>query len=388
MSTAVEIRCERFPELSETFVVNEARALARLGHPVTVHAHERPHDNRAAPGVADVAVTFAEDETTTQRVRAVLRLGLRHPIGVARDLGSRRRWRREEVVAPLRALAPAALRAGDRHVHVHFAKASALDALRARRILGAPFSLTAHAYDIYAQPANLAEKLRTATFVTTGCEYTARYLRALAPDGRVEVLIMGVDPEEFRRTTPHPDRRVVLAVGRLVEKKGFAHLVRAVGQPSVRAVVDEVRIVGDGPLHAELRHEIDRLGVGDTVRLLGARTPSEVRDELERAAVLAMPSVIAADGDRDSLPVVVKEALAMEVPVVASAAVGLPELVRPEFGRLVAPGDPAALGRGLAELLTLGAAERAAMGRAGRAHVLVHANLMTETGRLSGLLGR
>jgi glycosyltransferase involved in cell wall biosynthesis len=99
-----------------------------------------------------------------------------------------------------------------------------------------------------------------------------------------------------------------------------------------------------------------------------------------------MPSVVAADGDRDSMPVVVKEALAMEVPVVASDEVGLPEIVRPEFGRLVPPGDEAALAAALAELLALPTAERAAMGRAGRAFVKEHADSRAEAAKLSGLL--
>ncbi|MDP9383707.1 MAG: glycosyltransferase, partial [Actinomycetota bacterium] len=107
---------------------------------------------------------------------------------------------------------------------------------------------------------------------------------------------------------------------------------------------------------------------------------------LETAAVLAAPCVIAAGGDRDSMPVVVKEALAMEVPVVASDEAGLPEIVRPPFGRLVAPGDPAALAAALAEVLALAPEERAALGRAGRAHVLEHADVRAETARLSRLL--
>jgi glycosyltransferase involved in cell wall biosynthesis len=122
------------------------------------------------------------------------------------------------------------------------------------------------------------------------------------------------------------------------------------------------------------------------VELLGRREHAEVRELLERAAVLAMPSVIAADGDRDSMPVVVKEALAMEVPVVASDEVGLPEVVRPEFGRLVPPGDAAALAAAVAELLALQAAERAAMGRAGREFVKGMADSRAEAARLSELL--
>ena len=99
-----------------------------------------------------------------------------------------------------------------------------------------------------------------------------------------------------------------------------------------------------------------------------------------------MPCVVAPDGDRDSMPVVVKEALAMELPVVASDEVGLPELVKPAFGRLVPPSDPAALAGALRELLDLPAAERAAMGRAGREYVTRHCNVRAESRRVSDLI--
>ena len=99
-----------------------------------------------------------------------------------------------------------------------------------------------------------------------------------------------------------------------------------------------------------------------------------------------MPCVVAPDGDRDSMPVVVKEALAMEVPVVASREVGLPELVRPEWGRLHPPGDVRALADALAELLALEPHERAAMGRAGSAFVIEHCHVDRETTRLAGLI--
>ena len=369
--------------LSETFVVNEATALAQLGHDVTVHAHERGD----AEDTSGLPVSYRTDETTAQRARAMLRLALRHPIGVARDVAARGRWRRDEHVPPLRVLAPRMLADPSRHVHVHFAKASALDALRGSRITGTPYSLTAHAYDIYAAPANLAEKLRAALLVTTGCEYTARDLRAVAPGARVEVIVMGVDPDRFARTSAPVERRVVLAIGRLVEKKGFGTLVAAAADPALRGVADEIRIVGEGPLRTTLETQIAELGVGDTVRLVGALSPDRIRAELEGAAVLAMPSVVAADGDRDSMPVVVKEAMAVEVPVVVSDEVGLPEIVRPEFGRLVPPGSAPALARALADVLSLDAGPRAAMGRAARAHVVDHANLLTETTRLSAALG-
>lgn len=132
----------------------------------------------------------------------------------------------------------------------------------------------------------------------------------------------------------------MVAIGRLVPKKGFGDLVEAVALLREHAAApSRTVIVGEGPLRDGLEARIAELGLGDVIELRGACAPEDVRALLERAAVLAMPCVVAPDGDRDSMPVVVKEALAMEVPVVASREVGLPELVRPEWGRLHPPGD-------------------------------------------------
>src|SRR5204862_7646655 len=115
----------------------------------------------------------------------------------------------------------------------------------------------------------------------------------------------------------------------------------------------------------------------------GPRATEDVRDAMEQADLLAVPSVIAPDGDRDSLPVVAREALAMELPVVASELAGLPEVVRPEWGRLVPPGDPTALAAAIDELLALPVEERAAMGRAGRRQVIETADPDREAATLA-----
>jgi glycosyltransferase involved in cell wall biosynthesis len=122
------------------------------------------------------------------------------------------------------------------------------------------------------------------------------------------------------------------------------------------------------------------------VRLAGALEHRRLRDLLEHADVLAMPCVVASDGDRDSMPVVVKEALSLEIPVVATDEVGLPELVREPWGRLVPPHDPDAIAEALAEVLSLPAHDRIEMGRAGRAHVLEHCNVDREAAKLASLL--
>ncbi|HEV2753181.1 MAG TPA: glycosyltransferase, partial [Solirubrobacteraceae bacterium] len=276
------------------------------------------------------------------------------------------------------------------HLHAHFAAGAALDALRLGDLLDLPVSVTAHAYDIFALPRDLEDKLARAAFTTSGCAYTVETLRRIAGPqhaGRVHEIVMGIDPERFRRRTPHAPATTVLAVGRLVPKKGFADLVAAVGllRDRGRAPARTV-IVGDGPLREELRATIETAGLDGLVELAGARSQEEVRALLEEAAVLAMPCVVAPDGDRDSMPVVVKEALAMEVPVVASDEVGLPEVVRPGWGRLHPPGDRQALAGALEELLALAPAQRVAMGRAGRAFVSEHCHVDREAARLVELI--
>jgi glycosyltransferase involved in cell wall biosynthesis len=357
----VVVLLDRFPVLTQTFVVNEVQALRAAGHDVRVDALERGD----GPPPGDVPTHYREPGD-------LLWLLARHPLRCARDLALRVRLRREEWVRPLRELAPAVrrLRAGE-HIHVHFAAGAALDALRIAALTGARYSVTAHAWDIWLAPRNLRVKLERAAFVTTGCEYNARHLRAIAPGADVHVIVMGVDPEQFRRSGPLPGGRTVVGVGRLVEKKGFRDLARAAGGLDAR-----VRIVGDGPLRGELAG----------VELLGALDPGGVRAELEQADVLAMPCVIAPDGDRDSMPVVVKEAMAMELMVVATDAVGLPECVREPWGRLVAPSDPEALRGALDEVLALSPEERAAAGAAGREWVTEHADVHRETARLAQLI--
>ena len=309
-------------------------------------------------------------------IRDLLWLVRHRPLACARDLARRRRWAREEWPRPLRALAPAARRVierGDQHLHAHFAGGAALDALRLAALSGRPFSVTAHAYDIFMTPRNLREKLERADAVFTGCDYNVRYLRRIVPRANLHKVVMGVDAPAFERRTPLAQGKTVLAVGRLVEKKGFDVLLDAIAElPGVA-----LRIIGDGPLRAQLAQQAERLGVD--VELLGSRAPAEVRDVLEAADLLAMPCVVARDGDRDSMPVVVKEAMAMELLVVASDEVGLPECVLEPWGFLAPPGDAAALAEQLRAALALSPEQRRRAGRQAREWVRANANVDAET---------
>jgi glycosyltransferase involved in cell wall biosynthesis len=198
----------------------------------------------------------------------------------------------------------------------------------------------------------------------------------------MHVRMLGTDATAFARRAPYPEDGVTLAVGRLIEKKGFHVLIEA----AARRDVGPVRIVGDGPWRERLSAAIRERRLQDRVQLAGSASPAEIRDWMERAALLVVPSVIAADGDRDALPVVIWEALAMELPVVGTTVAGLPEVILPPWGRLVAPGDADALADAIAAWRAAPAAERARAGRAGRAWLQAEHRQDQAVGRLIDLI--
>lgn len=283
------------------------------------------------------------------------------------------------------ALAPIALALRHaRHIHAHFAGQPTDVAARLSELTGLPFSFTAHAHDLFVEWERIEQKLGAARFAVTVCEYNRRFVRERLPGAELHVVVCGVDPERFRRARPYVPNGPAVAVGRLVEQKGFEHLVRAAAH--ARRRIPEVLVAGRGPL----RDSLERLAaeLDAPVRFLGAVSHERVKELYESASVAVLPCVVASDGTRDSMPVAVKEAMAMELPVVVSREVGLPELVDESCGVLVPPGDPAALAAALVDLCSRSASERELMGRAGRRVVEERCDLATETRRLLELFGR
>jgi glycosyltransferase involved in cell wall biosynthesis len=158
----------------------------------------------------------------------------------------------------------------------------------------------------------------------------------------------------------------LLAVGRLVEKKGYPVLVEACALLKQRGTDFRCEIIGDGPLDAELRRQIDSLGLSAEVELAGSRTQPEIRRSLSAASVFVLPCVEEKSGGMDILPTVITEAMAAALPVVSTRLAGIPEMVIDgKTGFLVAPGDPRAVADAVQKLLS-NSGEARAMGAAGR----------------------
>jgi len=374
-----------FPRFSETFILSEILELERRGRRIHVVSLTRPDDGRFHADVSRVraAVGYLPDHLRCAPLRfaaAHLRVATRAPGAYLHTLMQTLRHRGETwrafVCAPL--VAEALVAAGCRRIHAHFANLPAITAMFASTLCGLPYSFTAHAKDIFLHDrseALLRDLMRGASRVITVSDFNHDYLRRVAGpvdvNGRLIRIYNGIDLEQVRPAAElgsAGEPPLILAVGRLVEKKGFADLIDACAILRLRRVPFRCRIVGKGPLADELAACVRRHDLGSRVELVGPEPRESVMRSLERAALLAVPCVIGRDGNRDGLPTVILEAMAAGRPVVATAVTGIPEAVLDgTTGRVVEPGDTTAFVEALRELL-LDDVRRARMGRSARRH--------------------
>lgn len=349
---------------SETFIAAQSGAMTRYAPVLAGYAR----DAGGAAYLADRPVLLLEDHSWFPALEKLL-------------LKSRgrvpRRW--------LRAIAathPAI-------VHAHFGS-GAQPAAAIARALGVPLVVTYHGMDITVASRTEAEAdRRRAAFaaadrVIAVSHFIADAVRAAGcPPGKVVVHYIGVDTARFTPGTTPRSPHEVLFVGRLVAKKGVIHLLRAMAEARRSVPQAELVVAGDGPLRAELEATAAALGV--PARFLGVQTPEQVRTLMQRAAVLAGPSIADARGNAEGLPITFLEAQACGLPLVVSTSGGTGEgVVHGETGFLFTPGDEAALAAHLRTVL--GDPElRARLGAAARAHVERHFDLLRQTAALEAL---
>lgn len=371
----------RFPLASETFILRELNALDDGGgFQISLFALFRPQRAFAHPSAQRWLARLRRPTANA----ALLALGwwmLRRPlrlIGCAGELlwALRRRpsvlFRALVTLALAGELAREVRRERIEHVHAHFATYPAIAAWVCARLTGVSYSITAHAHDIYVDQSFLANLFAEARFVATISQFNRTFLAPYARDTPVHLVRCGVDPEEYRfrlRELPSAGPVRALCVASLSEYKGHSVLIDALAGSEALARV-ELSLVGQGELEQQLRAQIERLGLGARVHLLGARSESEVAELLAAADLFVLPSIVASNGQMEGIPVALMEALAAGVPVVTTRISGIPELVQDGLtGVLVEPGDPADLAHGIERVLANAAATRL-RAEAGRALVI------------------
>lgn len=350
---------KRYPRFSETFVVNEILAHEAAGRSVEIFSLHPPNDTHFQCLISRVRapVTYlTADGLRAADLWSELTAGDAGQPGYWQSLGETRGLGAREVHQAAR-LARLVRERGISLLHAHFASAATAVAEAASRLAGIPFTFTAHAKDIFhesADPAQLRTRLNRAARVITVSEFNVRYLRERFGPAAHSVcrLYNGIDLPRFRHACPSQRRRHIVAVGRLVEKKGFAVLLEAC-ERLVRQHVDfTCDLIGGGELEHSLREEIRSRGLTHRVRLTGPLPQAEVVERVQSAAALAAPCVVGADGNADGLPTVLLEAMALGTPCVSTDVTGIPEIVQHErTGLQVAQHDAEGLAAALTRLL-------------------------------------
>ena len=358
---------KKYPRLSETFILDELLGLEDRGVEVAIHSLLPPTDGRFHADLSKVKgevryLPSLGSEGVFDAFASLRDLGARAvPNALDRSLAFLDRVsvdHRASLLIQAIHLAAAATKGSFDHLHAHFMTLPGRTAYLAHLFSGIPFSVTAHAKDIYLRTVNrdvFTEIAENATAIVTVCEANRRHIRdeVLRRPARIEVVYNSVSPSVTTKEGTLRDPRVVLSVGRLVEKKGFAVMLDACALLRDRNVDFQCVLIGDGEEAERLRAQRARLKLEDRVQMLGAMPRDEVVRWMRRARVLAAPCLEGTDGNRDALPTVLLEALASGLPAVSTPVGGIPEIIDSGVeGLLTPPGEAAALADALQRLLT------------------------------------
>lgn len=323
-----------FPKLSQSFVLNEIHYLAQNEHNVAVFSLNEPdtdveHDEL---NEIDIEVVYSDKPSVTSVPKTLARSIADSRVSYEPFFHSPRqrfgtRFLTKQCLDFIEKL-PYSID----HIHSHFARWNKVPAALVADAIGATSSLTTHAYDLYASPDEEVLKITCDSFdsVFTISEYNKRFIDVeIDPDATVEVVRMGIRTEKFQPTETTDEPRL-LTIARFVEKKGIEYALHAVA-----AVVDDYpkldyRIIGSGPRKQRYQEIVAEEGIEDSVTFLGSVSDDQLIHELDRARGFLLPCVVAKDGDRDGIPVVLMEAMAMETPIISTNVSGIPELIEGE----------------------------------------------------------
>jgi glycosyltransferase involved in cell wall biosynthesis len=373
-----------YPRISELFIASEIWRLEQLGVPLRLYVLKRSEETMHHPVVDRIraAPTYFPDTTSLSGTglarwlarnlpafrASVMHAVRRHPVGFTRAVAAataqavraRKGWRPRSIYVKELLHACELTReldsAGDvTHLHAHFAHGCTTVAWLASTITGIPFSFTGHAKDIYRESLNpaglLARKMRAATFATTCTGANLDHLREVEPHAHVHLAYHGLNADfsallaDAPAASPPAELVRIVSVGRLVPKKGFDVLVRAVAELRDRGLDVELVLAGeDGPQATAIRVLADELGIADRIVWRGTVTQAELLAEYRRSSMFVLACRVDGDGDRDGIPNVLVEAMAAGLPVVSTTVSGIPEVVEDGVNGLLVPSeDPHAL---------------------------------------------
>jgi glycosyltransferase involved in cell wall biosynthesis len=362
-----------YPRISETFISNEILLLEKRGFAIHLFSMRQPREDFTHASVNEIRarVDYLPETLLKPLPRLLyhnLILAFKQPGIYAAALKTAwRRFLRTYKSATIKHLLQAGYLAqrllpasGVTHLHAHFAHSPTSVAMFTSQLTGLPFSFTAHAKDIYtSDPRQLREKIELSRFVITCTEYNRRHLLKIS-DGhptRIHRIYHGIDIDLFsgkceQQNNPvHPYR--ILTIARLTAKKGLPTVYKALKILADNGVSFEHTLIGDGEDRESILELIGKLELSSMTRWLGTQPHHVVLEHYRDSDLFVLGCEVATNGDRDGIPNVLVESMAMGVPVVATDVSAIPELVQDgETGLLVSAGRPGKLAEAMRRMLT------------------------------------
>ncbi len=356
----------KFPVLSETFVGTEIRAMEAHGHTIVPIAFEQ-----ATGAIQEKDQRFLTDTHYLENVAARHALMALLSSGLRSWLEGDVKWREAlQFLMQQTALRPRSLlwqaakvayvakQQGCQHLHAHFAVGSAATAIVAAKLLGITVSFVGHGFDVYAEPRDLALKIQSADFVVAVCQQMQRDFNQLSDRKTALLMPCGIDLEAFPLSVDATFNRRLLFVGRLVEKKGLHYLINALTLLPSSTPIPQVDIVGEGPLLKTLKLSVERHGLSSKVSFIGAKNSRWMAENAQNYGGLIAPFCEAVNGDKDTGPVVVKEAMALGLPVISTDFMGVKETLDQRSGWKVVTGNSACLADAIVQWMSMNEDER------------------------------
>lgn len=394
---------QSFPQTSETFIINEIRALQHRHSDMrtAVFSLKRPVTPAPHTTVGDIHVQYIREQhiSLCTLLRVLCTAICTRPIQTIKVLWYFARVPRGNFfvyylirywisLIMLFRLTCLLKKISVDHMHAHFGNNPAQYAMCASLLTGIPYSFTTHARDLFVHRELISQKHRYAAFAVTISEFNKRYIidkyGVLSPH-KIHVIHCGIDTGFFamkQYTDSGSSLFRIVSIGRLVEKKGFADLIAACELLKERIGSRfSCSIIGNGPLYDELQGEINLRYLHETVKLLGVMPQSDVQRLLNDADLFVLPCVQARDGDMDGSPMVLKEAMATGVVCISTHLSGIPELMG-DAGILVNPCDPNGLFEAIMRVYTMDTTEKKRIGERERSIIETKFNVNDQSDRL------
>jgi glycosyltransferase involved in cell wall biosynthesis len=359
-----------FPKLSETFILEEISALHRRGHDIRVYTiapakedivHQKADlfiDKVVGKSLPLFSVTFirsflyylwTKPLTLLHSCWTIFYYGISAPIRMLKLFA---------VLPRVLYLTQKISKSEVNGLHSHFARVPGIFTYIASLFTGLPYTISVHGIDIHTHNPFASIILRNSQAIIAPSNYSKAIIEKKYGEkifAKTIVMRCGIDFSLFSNKPQHrkifnEERGNILAIGRLVPVKGFEYLIEAARIIKKRGAKFHLKIIGDGPLKPELIQQASDLA--EIVEFMGALKQRDVRNMLEWASILVVPSIVSDDGQVDIIPLVISEALAMEIPIIGSDVGGIPELVFPDInGFLVPQKDPDGLANAIQTLL-------------------------------------